>query len=225
MLATSQLIRLQDLPMFEAVDPLEGTRAASLHEGAWYVYLFALTDCSSFKVGFSCNPLQRIYTFSRRYFERFDLRESHLLQLGDCEQARALETRLKAELAAFRVAAPPWLPSAAGGHTEWFSAVQLPDAAQQLRGLASEATPLLDAFEFVRGELARLGGEFELWASASARQLHEPRAFPTMAARLAAAACLRDWLDAYRCCEVPLFVDDAAVRTWVGDTVRLFRSN
>ena len=43
-----------------------------MSEPAWYVYLFALTDCSAFKVGFSCNPFQRIHTFSRRYYERFD---------------------------------------------------------------------------------------------------------------------------------------------------------
>ena len=37
----------------------------------WCVYLLALTDCSAFKIGFSCNLLQRLYSFSHRYFERF----------------------------------------------------------------------------------------------------------------------------------------------------------
>ena len=55
--------------------------AISGHSRSWFVYLLALTDCSGFKVGFSCNPLQRIHTFSRRYFERFDLHGSLLLEL------------------------------------------------------------------------------------------------------------------------------------------------
>ena len=53
-----------------------------MSDPAWFVYLFALTDCSAFKVGFSCNPFQRIHAFCRRYYERFDVRQSLLLRLG-----------------------------------------------------------------------------------------------------------------------------------------------
>src|SRR5688500_235229 len=73
-----------------------------------FVYLFALADCSAFKVGFSNNPLQRIYTFSRRYFERFDLHQSQVLQLVTGDDARAAEAALKTELAEFRAESPSW---------------------------------------------------------------------------------------------------------------------
>ena len=59
-----------------------------MSDSSWFVYLFALTDCSAFKVGFSCNPFQRIHTFSRRYYERFDVRQSLLLRL-DYRSGRA----------------------------------------------------------------------------------------------------------------------------------------
>ena len=60
----------------------------------WFVYLFALSDCSAFKVGFSRSPLQRIYAFSRRYFESFDLSQSRLLPVGGCDEARFIEAAI-----------------------------------------------------------------------------------------------------------------------------------
>src|SRR5688572_29166122 len=88
----------------------------------WFVYLFALSDYSAFKVGFSCSPLQRICTFTRRYFERFDLSQSIVLQVPRNDVARSLEAAVKAELASHRTQAPEWVAREAGGHTEWFSA-------------------------------------------------------------------------------------------------------
>ena len=80
-----------------------------MNDLAWFVYLFALADCSAFKVGFSCNPLQRIHCFSRRYFERFDLGQSRLLRLDTEAQARAIEMDLKHALAEFRCGLPQFV--------------------------------------------------------------------------------------------------------------------
>ena len=109
-----------------------------MNEPAWFVYLFALTDCSAFKVGFSCNPFQRIHTFSRRYYERFDVGQSLLLRLDTEADARAIEATLKRELAEFRAESPAWVPLEAGGQTEWFSAVQFGRAEQRLRSFLAE---------------------------------------------------------------------------------------
>ena len=78
-----------------------------MSDPAWFVYLFALTDCSAFKVGFSCNPFQRIHAFCRRYYERFDRRGSRCCCASAAKPTRARSRRLlKSELAAFRTDSP-----------------------------------------------------------------------------------------------------------------------
>lgn len=111
-----------------------------MSDPAWFVYLFALTDCSAFKVGFSCNPFQRIQAFCRRYYERFDVSQSLLLRLRSEADARAIEATLESELAAFRTDSPVWVPLEAGGQTEWFSAVELGRAGERLRSFSSAYT-------------------------------------------------------------------------------------
>src|SRR5690606_4366050 len=71
----------------------------------WCVYLLTLTDCSAFKIGFSCNLLQRLYSFSHRYFEQFDLRESLALRLEGEAQARCIEATLKQEFSSAQLSA------------------------------------------------------------------------------------------------------------------------
>ena len=190
---------------------------------AWFVYLFALTDCSAFKVGFSCNPFQRIHTFSRRYYERFDVAQSLLLRLDTEAEARAIEATLKCELAAFRAESPTWVPLEAGGHTEWFSAVQFGSAGQRLRSFLTEhdGAHVIDASTYIRGELLRQSGLFEPWAWSQAQQACDASASAyTLGSALAIADSLRDWLDAYRFFDVALFTDDPAVLEFVASIAR-----
>jgi hypothetical protein len=202
--------------MFEALPIAAGKEAPWLQDRSWFVYLLPLTDCSAFKVGFSCNPLQRIYGFSRRYFERFDLHQGLLLRLEECQQARTIEALLKVELAAGRTDAPAWLPSAAGGHTEWFGAEQFAGARALLQATQCDhpASQLLVAFDVIHGELLRRCTAFESWAWRLAQQVCDARALRS-AERASAASALRDWLAAYRCFDIALFADDLAVRQFV----------
>jgi hypothetical protein len=189
---------------------------------AWFVYLFALADCSAFKVGFSCNPLQRIHCFSRRYYERFDLDQSRLLRVETETQARAIEAALKHQLAEFRTDSPVWVPPEAGGQTEWFAAVQLGCAADRLRSFVTGSSAVVEAAGYFRDELARMSGSFEPLAMSQAQQVCEATASPyTVRFALTIADSLRDWLDAYRFFDVPLFSDDPDVRTFVTNTARL----
>jgi hypothetical protein len=189
---------------------------------AWFVYLFALADCSAFKVGFSCNPLQRIHCFSRRYYERFDLDQSRLLRVETEAQARAIEAALKYQLAEFRTDSPVWVPPEAGGQTEWFAAVQLGCAADRLRSFVAGSIAVVEAAGYFRDELARMSGSFEPLAMSQAQQVCEATASPyTLRFALTIADSLRDWLDAYRFFDVPLFSDDPDVRTFVTNTARL----
>lgn len=193
-----------------------------MSDAAWFVYLFALADCSAFKVGFSCNPLQRIHCFSRRYYERFDLHQSRLLRLDTEADARAVEATLKAELAEFRTDSPVWVPPEAGGHTEWFAAVHFGRAEDRLRSFVTEVALVTDAAGYIRSELERLSGSFEPLAMSQAQQVCDASTSPyTLRSALTLADSLRDWLDAYRFFDVPLFADDPQVRTFVASSARL----
>jgi hypothetical protein len=195
-----------------------------VNDPEWFVYLFALADCSAFKVGFSCNPLQRIHTFSRRYYEHFDLAQSLLLRLATEADARAIEATLKGELAEFRADAPSWVPLEAGGHTEWFAAVHFTRAEERLRSFlaAFEASGVTNAAGHIRGELERMSGSFEPWAWSQAQQVCDASASAyTLRSALVLADSLRDWLDAYRFFDLPLFTDDPAVLSFVTTTSRM----
>jgi hypothetical protein len=202
---------------------LEGEEQ-SAESRCWFVYLLALADCSAFKVGFSCNPLQRLATFSRRYFEYFDLGQSVLLELPHCELARALEAQLKAELAAHRAEAPPWIRPEAGGHTEWFGAVYFSEAEARLRSVNAthERAHVTSAFDFLRAELERVRASFEGWACSQAQRVCDAwsSAQRGYAVRDQSGA-LRDWLDAYRYFDVPLFADEPQVEQLVRQSARL----
>jgi hypothetical protein len=194
---------------------------ASQTSRPWFVYLFSLADCSAFKVGFSCNPLHRIYSFSHRYFERFDLSQSRLLQLVTTDDARAVEAALKTELAQFRAACPSWVPPEAGGHTEWFSAVYFGDAELRLQSFAQLHAPLINASDFIRSELARVSSSFERWACGQAQYVCDAWSFAHRGYATAdVSRSLQDWLDAYRFFSLPLFADDPPVLEFVSNSAR-----
>jgi hypothetical protein len=187
----------------------------------WFVYLIALTDCSAFKVGFSCNPLQRICTFTRRYYERFDLSQSVLVELPHCEAARAVEAIVKAEFAAHRAEAPAWVPMEAGGHTEWFSAVYFGEAEARVRACAPHAQ-VSSAFEVFRAQLDSLRTPFEAWAASQGqRALDSWSSAQRGYAVRDQVSPLRDWLDAYRYFDLPLFVDEPCVLELIRQSARL----
>jgi hypothetical protein len=190
--------------------PMPNADAISRDDDPWFVYVFALSDCTAFKVGFSCNPLQRIHTFSHRYFERFDVHRSMLLRVADSGAARAGEAQLKTELAEFRMEAPHWVPVEAGGHTEWFSAVYFDVAEQRLQSLLAthDGAALTNTADYIHDELSRLASSFEPWAWSQAWHIHGTRTRE-------AGHSLRCWLDAYRFFGIPLFVDDPEVRKFV----------
>jgi hypothetical protein len=205
----------EPIPLFEA-EPSVSPPA--------FVYLFALADCSAFKVGFSNNPLQRIYTFSRRYFERFDLHQSQVLQLLTCDAARAAEAALKSELAEFRADSPSWVPVEAGGHTEWFSAVHFGHAEQRLLSFRQphDEMQLSTTADFIRGELSRMSVSFEHWAWAQSQHICDAWSSPSGSyLPTDAIRSLRNWLDAYRYFDLPLFKDDPTVLEFVTGSARL----
>jgi hypothetical protein len=192
-------------------------------QSCWFVYLLPLLDGSAFKVGFSSNPLQRIYSFSHRYYERFDFDHAVLLQMDSCARARSVEAALKKALAEFGADAPTWVPVEAGGHTEWFSSISFVQAEEQLRSFVKMVEPmrLIMVSDFIGSELTRLTSSFEEWALQQAHAVRDDMISvalgyePTVSIKL-----LRDWFDAYRFFNIRLFRDDPAVLELVANSAR-----
>ncbi len=180
----------------------------------WFVYLLTSSDCSAFKVGFTCNPLQRLYSFSHRYFERFDLAASCLLQVEANLNARALEGEIKRALSEHRIECPSWVLPQAGGDTEWFSPIYFSDALAQLRshGSAQDGAGTLNVEDFVRKALERARPYFESWVLAQAQAILRLRSRREQLMVATEVRTLRDWLDAYRALNVEVFADNPDAR-------------
>lgn len=186
---------------------------------AWFVYLLRSADWTAFKVGFTCNPLQRFHSFHHRYFEGFDLHRSALLQLDSEREARRVEAELKHTFANSRHDAPSWVAEAAGGYTEWFAALHA-DAAEA--HLLTCGDRVLNAAEIIREQLRAHARTFEHWATLQSQLVADPRAFGiTPPATREAARALRDWLDAFRYFEIDLFADDPDALEFVRAQARM----
>lgn len=103
--------------------------------GYGYVYVFPCAWEDHCKIGFSRDPLSRIQSLHRRWFEFFDLDQAVLVETETIRDARDLELELRRPLASHNAPAPLTVRREAGGHTEWFrgAASQLSHAIGLLR--------------------------------------------------------------------------------------------
>jgi len=192
-------------------------------QACWFVYLLPILDCSAFKVGFSSNPLRRIYSFSHRYFDRFDFDQAVLLKMDACSGVRSVEAALKEAFTEFRTEAPCWVPAEAGGHTEWFSSDSFTQAAEQLRSFATidERARVIKVSDFIGSELTRLISSFEEWALHHAHAVRDDMISVSLGYEpTVAMEPLRDWFDAYRFFEIRLFADDPAALQFITESIR-----
>jgi hypothetical protein len=190
----------------------------------WFVYLLPLRLCTAFKVGMTCNPLQRLTTFSDRYFERFELAQGLLLQLHSRTAARTTESAIKKLLADYAADCPEWVPVEAGGYTEWFAAPYTSMAEMHLRETlaTNENAKLHVAEDFFRAQLQQFSGTFEQWAADNAKRVCDNAYSATLGYEVSAnSRSLRNWLDAYRHFDVPIFKDDPAMLQFVRRSAEL----
>lgn len=91
--------------------------------GRTFVYVLPSRDEDILKVGFSRDPLQRLHSLHRRYFEFFDLERALLIDTDHLRDARRLERMFITRFAESRAPAPLVVRQAAAGGTEWFRGV------------------------------------------------------------------------------------------------------
>jgi len=103
----------------------------SLSKGRTFVYMLPWREQDLLKVGYSRQPLVRMRTLHRRFFDVFDLERGLLLETERLAQARQIERDIIVRHATQRSPAPLTVPDEAAGYSEWF------------RGICPEVTALL----------------------------------------------------------------------------------
>ncbi|MHB1057659.1 MAG: GIY-YIG nuclease family protein [Rhodanobacter sp.] len=105
--------------------------------GRTFVYVLPCRDEDILKVGFSRDPLDRLRTLHRRFFEFFDLDRGLLIDTDYLREARRIERLFITTFKEQRAPAPLVVRKAAAGHTEWFRGVS-PEADALARQLCAE---------------------------------------------------------------------------------------
>ena len=170
-----------------------------LSRGRAYAYLFPCRDQDIAKIGFTRDPLERLHTLHRRFFDFFDLDRALVVETDTVRESRAIERALIETLAEYRAPAPLVVRRVAGGHTEWHRGASA--LAQELL-LEAAARGGHAVHEPLRGWLRARFGEFApslyQW---SAQMLeadeYERHNVPSGARTGAAMRALRDTLDAF----------------------------
>lgn len=112
--------------------------------GRTFVYVLPCREADILKVGFSRDPLDRMRTLHRRFFEFFDLDRGLLIETDHLRDARRIERLFITTFAEDRAPAPLVIRQSAAGHTEWFRGVS-PSVEVLARQICAEQGYLLHA--------------------------------------------------------------------------------
>lgn len=144
--------------------------SSSLSAGRCFVYVMPCAYEDILKLGFSRDPVQRLQTLHRRYFEFFDLDQAFLIETETVRDARELELTLGKAVELHNAPAPLVVRSQAGGHTEWYRGAYglLLQAATDLSGrgyvLHQPVRPWL-RLELLAGSDRLFAWSSEMWAA------------------------------------------------------------
>ncbi|MDR3443822.1 MULTISPECIES: GIY-YIG nuclease family protein [unclassified Dyella] len=186
----------------------------TLGKGRTYVYMLPWREQDLLKVGFSRQPLVRLRTLHRRFFDVFDLDRGCLLETERLAQARRIERDLILRHAEHRSPPPLVVPDAAAGYSEWFRGVEA-DVTAELRAIADREGFVLHSLrDWVRQGFESQGDGLYEW-SLRLLEAIEYEAFNVPAAlqRGDAAHSLRYVMDAWEAVGLPLarFFPDSAL--------------
>lgn len=186
--------------MTPPLDPRDPATLRTLDPGRCHLYVMTCASEDLLKLGFSRDPLQRMQSLHRRWYEFFDVEHSWLVATDTVREARALETRLRRELADHNAPAPLTIRQEAGGHREWYrgasSALQ-----EAMRALSAAGHELhAPATPWFRHALLRRADLLHEWTDA----LLAPDELAWVGRPTLVQSAVRDALDAYRAFGIPL---------------------
>jgi len=122
----------------------------SLSKGRTFVYMLPWREQDLLKVGYSRQPLVRMRSLHRRFFDVFDLQRGLLLEAERLAQARKIEREIIERHAAERSPAPLIVPDEAAGYSEWFRGVCPEVSAQLHEAAAREGLPVHSLGDWLR---------------------------------------------------------------------------
>lgn len=167
-----------------------------------YVYVLPCAGEDWLKLGFSRDPLTRLQTLHRRYYEFFDTELAFAIETETVREARALEKRLGRALRLHGAPAPLTVPVAAGGATEWYRGAYASLAASAGE-LQQQGYPLHRPLHgWIRERLIAGAELLYAWTA-----LLDPLELAARGAASRASAAQRrvvDVLDAYRAADIDL---------------------
>lgn len=161
------------------------------NDGRCYTYIFPCALEDHCKIGFSRDPLGRISSLHRRWYDIFDLDRIVLIEADSVRESRGLELGLRRPLAAHNAPPPSTMRVEAAGLTEWFRGVS--DAlASSVDSLATEGYRIHPGRPWLAGELNAQSDRLFEWTLAQLSVDDLDPAIPTPD-----RAHVRDALDAF----------------------------
>jgi hypothetical protein len=94
--------------------------SSTLSEGQCFVYVFPCVWEDLLKLGFSRDPLSRLQSLHRRWFEFFDIERAVLIETETVRDARGLELALGRGIGQHGAVEPLTIRRDAAGTTEWY---------------------------------------------------------------------------------------------------------
>jgi hypothetical protein len=183
--------------MPEARDP---ATARTLSQGRCYLYVAPCAYEDLLKLGFSRDPLERLQSLHRRWFEFFDLERIRLVETESVREARSLELALHHQLSEYNTPVPLTIQTEAGGAGEWYRGAyaHLQSATDQFarRGYRLHAP----ARDWLRRELLARAELLYSWVQSalSIEEIERRVGITPM------QAAVRDALDAFVALDIPL---------------------
>ena len=157
------------------IDALIDLRRPS-SDGRAFVYLLPLYGEELLKLGFSRDPVVRMRTLHRRYFDFFDLERAWIVETDRVREARTIERKFKQRVNEHRAPAPLEIRPQAGGDMEWYRGAYETLRAAAAALAADGYAVHLHARPWLRDQLlARSAGLFE-WSLQTYEQMQLGRA-------------------------------------------------
>lgn len=148
------------------IDTRDPLSIRTLDRGRCYLYVMPCVFEDLLKLGHSRDPLERLISLHRRWFDLFDPDRALLVETDSVREAQALERELHRELALFNAPAPLTVSRQAGGAGEWYRGAyaRLFEAVHDLG--ASGHTLHVPAREWLRNALLRRADLLYAWTQA-----------------------------------------------------------
>lgn len=194
-----------------------------LSRGRAFVYILPCAGDNLLKIGFSRDPIRRMHTLHRRFFDFFDLDQALLIETDRVRVARIIERAFLVAFANDQAPAPLIASPEAGGHGEWFRGVHAEAIAMARSVSTKEGLMLHDPLStWLQGQIQGVTDRLYGW---SVRMLDaiefERHNVPLAEQTRRFDRALRDMLDLYSMLRVDLvpLIPDSVLR-WYADRRR-----